>query len=218
MVTVNFDKAVYRIYEPIQITFSGLTAGTNYTVKLKNSITGAERVLFSFIAPSTSATYTTYVLPYFRDYDKLVINSTEVALPGILAEVYTAPLIITTDQVRYKRGEAVRINMSNLIVGASYQLKITSNSGEILIASFTPTSSSETKLWSIPVDFPKGIHEIRLYQTFSPSALLVASTQIEVFEPAPVQPVSDVFNQIINFIKNNWWIILIILIVILLLA
>jgi hypothetical protein len=217
MVTVNFDKAVYRIYEPIQITFSGLTAGTNYTVKLKNSITGAERVLFSFIAPSTSATYTTYVLPYFRDYDKLVINSTEVALPGILAEVYTAPLIITTDQVRYKRGEAVRINMSNLIVGASYQLKITSNSGEILIASFTPTSSSETKLWSIPVDFPKGIHEIRLYQTFSPSTLLVGSTQIEVYEPTPTQPISDIFNQIMNFIMNNWWVLLIILIVVLLL-
>jgi uncharacterized protein YfaS (alpha-2-macroglobulin family) len=47
-VTVTFDKAVYRIGEPAEIAFNGLTAGTTYHVKLKNTISGAERALFNF--------------------------------------------------------------------------------------------------------------------------------------------------------------------------
>jgi hypothetical protein len=219
-VTVTFDKSVYRIGEPAEITISGLTAGTTYHVKLKNTISGAERALFNFLAPGASFTVKTYVQAYWKDYDKIVVDGDQSSLPSILSEVYTAPLRMTTDQLRYKRGEAVSISLSNLIIGVTYRLKITSDSGEILIAEFTPTSSSETKLWSVPSNFPLGVHVIKLYQVFPPSELLLAETAIEIFEPAPTAPTPTVpqpVQQFMEFLQRYWWVVIIIFIILVLL-
>jgi hypothetical protein len=220
-VTVTFDKPVYRIGEPAEITFSGLTSGTVYRVKLKNSITNAETPLFDFIAPGASRTVKTYVQGYWKDYDKIVVDGDVNNLPSILTEIYSSPLKISTDQLRYKRGEAVSISISNLITGNTYELSVTVDSGEVTIEEFTATTPNVTKLWSVPADFPLGVHKIRLYQKFSPSKLLLAETGIEVFEPTAPRPLSqqivDLSQQIINWVKQNWVIALILFFVILLL-
>jgi hypothetical protein len=219
-VTVTFDKAVYRIGEPAEITFDGLTAGTTYHVKLKNTTSGAERALFNFSAPGTSFTVKTYVQAFWKDFDKIVVDGDQSTLPSILSEVHTAPLRMATDQLRYKRGEAVSISLSNLITGNTYRLKITSDSGEILISEFTPTSSSETKLWSVPANFPLGVHVIKLYQVLSPSELLLTETAIEIFEPAPTPPTppaTQPVQQFMEFLQRYWWVIIIIFIILVLL-
>jgi len=219
-VTVSFDKAAYRIGEPAEITFDGLTAGTVYHVKLKSTTSGAERALFDFVAPGASFTVKTYVQAYWKDFDKIEVDGDQFTLPTTLSEVYTSPLRITTDQLRYKRGEAVSISLSNLITGITYRLKITTDSGELLIAEFTPTSSSETKLWSVPSNFPLGVHVIKLYQTLLPSELLLAETAIEIFEPAPTAPTPiapQPVQQFMEFLQKYWWVILILFIILVLL-
>jgi hypothetical protein len=219
-VTVTFDKSVYRIGEPAEITFDGLTAGTTYHVKLKYTVSGAERALFDFLAPAASFTVKTYVQAFWKDFDKIVIDGDQSSLPSVLSEVHASPLRMTTDQLRYKRGEAVSISLSNLITGVTYRLKITSDSGEILISEFTPTSSSETKLWSVPANFPLGVHVIKLYQAFSPSELLLAETGIEIFEPAPTPPTPTApqpVQQFMEFLQRYWWVVIVIFIILVLL-
>jgi|GEM_PF-3052427 hypothetical protein len=215
-VTVTFDKSVYRIGEPAEITFNGLTAGNIYRVKLRNSITNAEISLFDFVAPGASFTVRTYVQGYWKDYDKIVVDGDVNNLPSILTEIYSSTLRISTDQLRYKRGEAVSISISNLITGNTYELSVTVDSGEVTIEEFTATVANVTKLWSVPADFPLGVHKIRLYQKFSPSKLLLAETGIEIFEPTAAAP-RPLSQQIIDWIKQNWIIALIIFFVILLL-
>jgi hypothetical protein len=216
-VTVTFDKSSYRIGEPAEITISGLTAGNTYHVKLKNSVTNAETPLFDFIAPGTSVTVKTNVQYYWVDYDKIVVDGDVNNLPSILREIYSYPPKISTDQMRYKRGEAVTITLSNLITGNTYRLKITVDTGEILIKEFSPTGPVHTELYAIPSDFPLGVHRIRLYQTFSPSELLVVETAIEVFEPTTLTPMQQMQQQVMNFIQQYWWLLLIGFVVLLLL-
>jgi hypothetical protein len=213
---VTFDKPLYRIGEPAEITFSGLTAGNLYRVKLKNSITNAETSLFDFLASGSSSTVKTYVQGYWKDYDKIVVDSDVNSLPSILAEVYPSPLRMSTDQTRYKRGEAVSISISNLITGNTYELSVTVDSGEVTIEEFTATVANVTKLWSVPADFPFGVHKIRLYQKFSPSKLLLTETGIEIFEPTAAAP-KPLSQQIIDWLRQNWIIALIIFFIILLL-
>jgi len=216
-VTVTFDKPSYRIGEPAEITFNGLTAGNTYRVKLKNSVTNAETPLFDFVAPGTSFTVRTYVQYYWVDYDKIVVDGDVNNLPSILREVYSYPPKISTDQMRYKRGEAVTITLSNLITGNTYRLKITVDTGEILIKEFSPTSAVHTELYAIPSTFPLGVHRIRLYQAFSPGELLITETAIEVFEPTALTPMQQMQQQVTQFIQQWWWLILIGFIVLLLL-
>jgi hypothetical protein len=215
-VTVTFDKALYRIGEPAEITFSGLTTGNIYRVKLKNSITNAESSLFDFLATGASYTVKTYIQGYWKDYDKIVVDADVNNLPSILTEMYPSPLRMSTDQSRYKRGEAVSISLANLITGNTYELSVTIDSGEVTIEEFTATSANVTKLWSVPADFPLGVHKIRLYQKFSPSKLLLSETGIEIFEPTLEAP-RPLSQRIMDWLRQNWIIVLIIFFVILVL-